>query len=95
MLPWGYKRAFICCALLFLLGTVFQLLWGGIPPRLLQYPWSAVAALVYTYGLVLIFTLSDRFPRLRRLYDRYAVGIHNPATHLLRIHPVKTVGTAA
>ena len=72
MLPWGYTRAFICCALLFLLGTVFQLLWGGIPPRLLQYPWSAVAALVYTYGLVLIFTLSDRFPRLRRLYDRYA-----------------------
>ena len=72
MLPWGYKRAFVCCALLFLLGTVFQFLFGGIPPRLLHYPWSVIAALVFTYGLVLIYTLNDRFPRLRRLYDPYA-----------------------
>ena len=72
MLPWGYKRAFVCCALLFLLGTVFQFLFGGIPPRLLHYPWSVIAALVFSYGLILIYTLSDRFPRLRRLYDRYA-----------------------
>ena len=72
MLPWGYKRAFICCALLFLLGTVFQFTFGAIPPRLLSYPWSAVAALVYTYGLVLVYMLSGRFPRLKRLFDRPA-----------------------
>jgi len=72
MLPWGYKRAFLCCALLFLLGTVIQLIWGGIPPHFLHYPWSLIAALVYVYALVLIYSLSDRFPRLRRLYDPYA-----------------------
>ena len=72
MLPWGYKRAFIVCALLFLLGTVFQFLWGGIPPRLLQYPWSVIAALVYTYALIVLYSLSGRFPRLRRLSDNFA-----------------------
>ena len=72
MLPWGYKRAFIVCALLFLLGTVFQFLWGGIPPRLLHYPWSAIAALVYTYALIVLYSLSGRFPRLRRLSDTFA-----------------------
>ena len=72
MLPWGYKRAFLCCALLFLLGQVLQFLIGAIPPHLLHYPWSVIAALVYVYALVLIYSLSDRFPRLRRLYDPYA-----------------------
>lgn len=72
MLSWGYKRAFLCCALLFLLGTVFQFVWGGIPPRLLRYPWSVVAALVYTYALVLVYILSERHPRLRRLFDSYS-----------------------
>ena len=72
MLAWGYKRAFLCCALLFLLGTVIQLIWGGIPPHFLSYPWSIVAALVYVYALILIQSLSDRFPRLRRLSDPYA-----------------------
>ena len=71
-LPWGYKRAFLCCALLFLLGTVLQCLTGGIPPHLLQYPLSAVLALVYTYALVVVYMLSGRFPRLRRLYDSYS-----------------------
>ena len=58
MLAWGYKRAILCCALLFLLGTVIQLIWGGIPPQFLSYPWSIVAALVYVYALILI--QSDR-----------------------------------
>lgn len=72
MLPWGYKRAFLCCALLFLLGTVIQLIWGAIPSHMLHYPWSVIAALVYTYALVLVYSLSERFPRLKRLYDPYA-----------------------
>ena len=72
MLPWGYKRAFVCCALLFLLGTVFQWMWGAVPPHFLHYPWSVIAALVYTYALVVLYSLSGRFPRLRRLSDTCA-----------------------
>ena len=68
-LPWGYKRAFLCCALLFLLGTVLQWLTGPIPPHFLHYPLSAVLALLYTYALVVLQVLSGRFPRLKRLSD--------------------------
>ena len=82
MLPWGYKRAFLCCALLFLLGVVLQFLLGAVPPHLLHYPWSAVAALVYVYALVLVYILSDRFPRLRRLSDPYS-GFASIASVLL------------
>ena len=72
MRPWGYRRAFGCCALLFLLGTVIQFLAGPVPPHFLRYPWSVIAALVYVYALVMLCVFSDRFPRLRRLYDPYA-----------------------
>ena len=85
MLSWGYRRALICCALLFLLGTAVQWMVGGIPAHLLHYPWSVVAALVYTYLLVLIVLLSDRFPRLRRLYDPYAAGASIASVTLLCI----------
>ena len=71
-LPWGYKRAFFCCALLFMLGTVLQWLTGPVPPHFLHYPLSAVLALLYSYALVVLQLLSGRFPRLRRLYDPYS-----------------------
>ena len=71
MIPWGYRRAFRCCGLLFVLGTLIQLIFGPVPPRLLHYPWSIIVALVYVYGLVVIDSLSGKYPRLRRLSDPY------------------------
>lgn len=71
MIPWGYRRAFRCCGLLFVLGTLIQLVFGPVPPRLLHYPWSIIVALVYVYGLVVIDSLSGKYPRLRRLSDPY------------------------
>ena len=72
MIRWGYGRAFRCCVLLFLLGTLIQLVFGPISKHLLHYPWSVVSALVYVYALVLIDSLSGKYPRLRRLSDPYA-----------------------
>lgn len=71
MIPWGYRRAFRCCFLLFLLGTLVQLIFGPVPQHLLHYPWSVVAALVYVYALVVVDFLSGKHPRLRRLSDPY------------------------
>ena len=72
MIRWGYRRAFLCCVLLFLLGTLIQLVSGPVPKQLLHYPWSLILALVYVYALILIDSLSGKYPRLRRLSDPYA-----------------------
>ena len=71
MIPWRYWRAFRCRILLFLLGTLIQLLFGPVPGHLLHYPWSVAAALVYVYILVVIVFLSGKHPRLLRLSDPY------------------------
>ena len=42
---------------------------------MLSYPWSVIGALVYTYALILLYALSGRFPRLRKLYDSRAGAI--------------------
>lgn len=42
---------------------------------MLSYPWSVIAALVYTYALVVVYALSERFPRLQKLCDARAGAI--------------------
>lgn len=42
---------------------------------MLSYPWSVIAALVYTYALVVVYALSERFPRLQKLCDARAGAV--------------------
>ena len=69
---WGYKKAFMRCACIFLAGTALQLCIGDLNNAFLHYPWSVIAALFYAYLLYLIYYLSDKYPALRKLYDHYA-----------------------
>lgn len=71
-LQWGYKRAFLRCALLFAVGAALQMAFGDIDNSFLRYPWGLIIALNYLYLLVLIYVQSDKWPWLKRLYDGYA-----------------------
>ena len=50
-LKWGYKRAFLRCALLFLAGTTLQLAVGDFDNSFLRYPWGLILAINYCYIL--------------------------------------------
>lgn len=68
----GYKRAFLQCLFLFVIGLALQFLLGDVPGRLLSYPWSLVVAINYAYILVLIYVFSDKFGFLKSLFDGYS-----------------------
>ena len=67
-LQWGYKRAFLRCALLFLVGTTLQMTVGDIDNSFLRYPWGAILAVNYLYLLVVLHAQSDKWPILKRLH---------------------------
>lgn len=71
-LQWGYKRAFLRCALLFLAGTTLQMAFGDINNDFLRYPWGLIIAINYVYLLVLIHFQQERWQWLKRLSDHYA-----------------------
>ncbi len=71
-LQWGYKRAFLRCALLFLAGTTLQMAFGDVNNSFLGYPWGLIIAVNYVYLLVLIHFQQERWPWLKRLSDHYA-----------------------
>lgn len=71
-LQWGYKRAFLRCALLFVAGTTLQMAFGDINNDFLRYPWGVIIAINYLYLLVLIHFQQERWLWLRRLSDHYA-----------------------
>ena len=52
---------------------------------LLSYPWSVIGALVFTYALVLLYTLSLRRPSLQRLFDSRAGAIVVGAVAVLSV----------
>ena len=66
---WGYKRAFLRCALLFVVGTTLQLAVGDIDSSLLHYPWGLILAVNYLYLLVVAYALRNRWRWLRQLGD--------------------------
>ena len=66
---WGYKRAFLRCALLFVVGTTLQLAIGDIDSSWLRYPWGLILAVNYLYLLVVAYVLRDRWRWLRQLAD--------------------------
>lgn len=71
-LKWGYKRAFLRCALLFLVGTTLQMAVGDFDNSFLQYPWGLILAINYCYILILINSLTDKWRWLKQLGDGYA-----------------------
>lgn len=68
-LKWGYKRAFLRCALLFVVGTTLQFVAGDIDTSLLQYPWGLILAVNYLYLLVVAYAMRDKWRWLRQLGD--------------------------
>lgn len=71
-MKWGYKRAFLRCALLFIAGAALQFIFGKADGSFLSFPWGAVIALNYAYLLVLLAAKSDKWGWVRKLYDHYA-----------------------
>ena len=71
-LKWGYKRAFLRCALLFLVGTTLQLAVGDFDNSFLRYPWGLILAINYCYILILLNSLTDKWKWLKQLGDGYA-----------------------
>ena len=71
-LKWGYKRAFLRCALLFLAGTTLQLAVGDFDNSFLRYPWGLILAINYCYILILISSLKNKWKWLGQLGDGYA-----------------------
>lgn len=72
-MEWGYKRAFVRYALLFIAGAVFQFICGDFDKSILGHPWGAVAAVNYLYVLILLYAKSDSWKWAQKLYDRYAM----------------------
>lgn len=66
---WGCKRAFLRCALLFVVGTTLQLAVGDIDSSLLHYPWGLILAVNYLYLLVVAYAMRNRWRWLRQLGD--------------------------
>ena len=71
-LQWGYKRAFLRCALLFIAGTTLQMAFGDLDNSFLRYPWGLILAINYLYLLVIIHLGQGRHPWLKQLSDHYA-----------------------
>lgn len=72
-LQWGYKRAFLRCALLFVVGAVLQIAFGDFDNKFLRYPWGLIFAINYLYLLLLVYVQSAKWKWLQQLYDGYAM----------------------
>ena len=84
-LQWGYKRAFLRCALLFVAGTALQLAFGDLQNEFLRYPWGLIIAVNYLYLLVLIHFQKGRWKWLGQLADHYACSSSLGAMVLMTI----------
>lgn len=72
-LQWGYKRAFLRCALLFVVGAVLQLVFGDFDNSFLRYPWGLILAINYLYLLLLVYVQGAKWKWLQQLSDSYAM----------------------
>lgn len=71
-LKWGYKRAFLRCVLLFVVGAALQLTLGDFENKFLRYPWGLIFAINYLYLLLLVYMQAAKWKWLQQLYDGYA-----------------------
>lgn len=72
-MKWGFKKAFVDCALLISVGAVFQLISGGMDRSFLKQPWGAIIAINYLYLLILAYAKSDKWNWVKKLYDKYSM----------------------
>ena len=71
-LKWGYRRAFLRSALIFVVGVVLQLVVGDLDNSFLSYPWGLILAVNYLYLLIVASVQSDKWKWVKRLSDHYA-----------------------
>ena len=71
-LKWGYKRAFLRCALLFVVGAALQLALGDFDNKFLRYPWGLIFAINYLYLLLFVYIQGAKWKWLQQLSDAYA-----------------------
>lgn len=71
-LSWGYKRAFIRCLLLFVVGIVLQCVVGDFDNGFLRYPWGLIFAVNYLYLLILLHSQRSKWRWVNHLSDHYA-----------------------
>lgn len=69
---WGYKRAFIRCLLLFVVGIVLQCIVGDFDNGFLRYPWGLILAVNYLYLLILLHSQRSKWRWVNHLSDHYA-----------------------
>ncbi|MBR5333977.1 MAG: cytochrome c biogenesis protein ResB [Alistipes sp.] len=72
-LQWGYKRAFMRCALLVVVGAALQLVLGDFDNKFLRYPWGLIFAINYLYLLLLVYVQGAKWKWLQQLSDGYAM----------------------
>ena len=72
-LQWGYKRAFMRCGCLVVVGAVLQMAFGDFDNKFLRYPWGLIFAINYLYLLLLVYVQSAKWKWLQQLYDGYAM----------------------
>ena len=71
-MKWGFKRAFVRCALLFSVGAALQFIFGDVSTGWLKYPLGVVLAINYLYLLILLITKTDKWTWVRQLTDHHA-----------------------
>lgn len=71
-LNWGYKRAFLQCALIFVVGVVLQLTVGDLDNSFLRYPWGLILAINYLYLIIMASVQANKWQWVRRLSDGYS-----------------------
>lgn len=71
-MKWGYKRAFVRCALLFSAGAALQFIFGNIRPEWFRFPLGFILAINYLYVLIVCTAKSDRWTWVRQLTDHHA-----------------------
>lgn len=73
-MKWGYKTAFLSCALLILAGAALQLLFGDLGRSFLRNPWGIVIAINYLYLLILAYAKADSWKWVKKIYDHHSMA---------------------
>ena len=71
-MKWGYKRAFVRCALLFSAGAALQFIVGNIQPEWFRFPLGLILAINYLYVLIVLVAKSNKWAWVRQLTDNHA-----------------------
>lgn len=81
-MKWGYKRAFVRCALLFSVGAALQFISGNIHAEWFSSPLGPVLAINYLYVLILLTVKSGKWTWVKQLTD-HAASVSSLAAMLI------------